>query len=122
MTNTLSLPQIIGLLTCALMLAIGQILFKRTAETAGSLNSFNSVLTLVTIPSFWIAGILYAGSTIIWIKLLQTVPLSRAYPFSALGFVLVPMAAYLFFKESITPQYIFGGLLIIIGILITARG
>ena len=50
----------------------------------------------------WVAVALYAAATLLWVRILTTVPLSRAYPFVALAFVLVPAAGYLFFHEAIS--------------------
>jgi len=55
------------------------------------------------------------------VRILMTVPLSRAYPFVALAFVLVPAAGYLFFHESITLRYALGTALIVIGVAVAAR-
>ena len=118
----MSFAQIFGLVSFSPLLALGQILFKRTAESAQTLNSSHALLNLLTLPSLWLAGFLYFSATLLWIKMLQTVPLSKAYPFSALGFVLVPLAAVFFFNETISFKYILGAGLIIAGIMVTATG
>jgi drug/metabolite transporter (DMT)-like permease len=117
----MSLFDTLGLLSFAFIMATGQILFKRTAEQAPTLKSAQDSIVLLTLPSFWLAGLLYAAATLLWIKLLQTVPLSRAYPFAALGFVVVPIAALLFFKETLTLRYAIGAALIVTGIAITSQ-
>ena len=61
------------------------------------------------------------AATLLWVRILTTVPLSRAYPFVALAFVLVPAAGYLFFNESITLRYATGTALIVIGVAVAAR-
>ena len=68
----------------------------------------------------WVAVALYAGATLLWVRILTTVPLSRAYPFVALAFVLVPAAGYMFFGEPITLRYALGTALIVIGVAIAA--
>jgi drug/metabolite transporter (DMT)-like permease len=119
--SKLSLFEMTGLLGFSLIMATGQILFKRTAEQAQSLKGWQDIVSLLFLPSFWLAASLYAAATILWIKLLQTVPLSRAYPFAALGFVIVPIAALLVFKEMITFRYVVGASLIILGIWVTSQ-
>jgi drug/metabolite transporter (DMT)-like permease len=68
----------------------------------------------------WAAVALYAGATLLWVRILTSVPLSRAYPFAALAFVLVPAAGYLFFQEQITIRYAVGVTFIVIGVVIAA--
>ena len=55
----------------------------------------------------------------LWVFLLKTVPLSTAYPFVALGFVLVPAAAAMLFDEPLSGRYILGVSCILIGIYLT---
>jgi drug/metabolite transporter (DMT)-like permease len=68
----------------------------------------------------WVAVALYAGATLLWVRILTSVPLSRAYPFAALAFVLVPAAGYLFFHEPITLRYALGTALIVVGVAVAA--
>lgn len=114
--------QIAALLGIAALLAIGQTLFKVAALRlrAGSPTAAGFA-SLAGLPSFWLALVLYAGGTLLWIYILQTVPLSRAYPFMALGFVFVPVIAALFFAEKLNLTYAMGALLIVAGVVVTAR-
>jgi len=116
-----SLRQLAELLTFPVAIAAGQILFKRAAAQLGPVQGVSWVLDLARSPTMWLALALYAGATLLWVRILTTVPLSRAYPFMALAFVLVPAAGYLFFNESITARYALGTLLIIAGVIVVAR-
>jgi drug/metabolite transporter (DMT)-like permease len=118
---TLSGRQLLELLCFPVAIAAGQILFKRAASQVGSGTSLSWFLDVARLPSMWIAVTLYAAATILWVRILTAVPLSRAYPFVALAFVLVPAAGYLFFDESITARYAFGTLLIIAGVIVASR-
>ena len=90
----------IELLCFPVAIAAGQILFKRAAaQMTGGSGPW--LLEVARLPSMWLALALYAAATLLWVRILTTVPLSRAYPFVALAFVLVPAAGYLFFDESI---------------------
>ena len=109
------------------LMCIGQILFKKTAiqlsksnEANKSYNSdiLNSLLAVVQIPYFFFALIIYAIATFYWLYILQKIPLSLAYPFTALAMVIIPVASYFLFKESITIYYWFGALLIFLGIIV----
>src|SRR3982750_1621236 len=99
-------------------MAIGQILFKRAARQIDPDGQW--WLELARLPTMWVAVALYAGATLLWVRILTTVPLSRAYPFAALAFVLVPAAGYLFFHEPITIRYALGTALIVIGVAFAA--
>lgn len=116
MANTL-MTQIFSLLLFALSLATGQIFFKFVAQTSEPLNSLNNILMLVTNAWFHAALVCYGMSTILWIYILQKVPLSFAYPFVAIGFILVPLFAWLIFGEVLKLKYFLGVLFIIIGLL-----
>lgn len=118
MTNN----QIAGLLGIAGLLAAGQTLFKVAALALARRGAGGgSLLALATVPAFWLALVLYGCGTLLWIWILQTVPLSRAYPFTALGFVFVPVIAAVFFAERLNLTYALGAALIIAGLFVTAR-
>ena len=117
----MSIGQVAGLVCFSLLLAAGQILFKTAALAAPVMNSVRGFAGLLLLPSFWAAMVLYGGATLLWIHLLQTIPLSRAYPFAALGFVIVPVAGLLLFGERVSVTYAVGALLVIAGILTIAR-
>lgn len=114
--------QIAALLGISVLLAVGQTLFKVAAlRLRQGPSGAAGLLALAGVPSLWIALALYGGGTLLWIYVLQTVPLSRAYPFMALGFILVPAIAALFFAEKLNLTYALGALLIVAGVVVTAR-
>jgi len=112
--------QLLELLCFPVAIAAGQILFKRAALqiTPGAGGSW--LLEVARLPTMWVAVALYAGATLLWVRILTTVPLSRAYPFVALAFVLVPAAGYVLFHEPITARYALGAALIIVGVAVAA--
>lgn len=68
------------------------------------------------------AGIIsYGVSFLLWIKVLSKVELSYAYPMVSLGYVLVMIFSYFFFKENVTPIRILGVAFIMIGVILVAR-
>ncbi len=108
------------ILMVVLTLAVGQVLFKTIGlkindNGAGSLLSDYRTLAL-----FFVSLCLYGVATIGWIWGLRQVPLSTAYLFMSLGFVLVPIAAWYLFSEPITLRYMIGAGLIVTGIAISA--
>ena len=106
------------------MLASGQTLFKFAAATLPPLATAEGVIALFTNIWFWAALVLYGSATLLWIFILQHVPLSLAYPFAALGFIFVPAIAWVVFKEPL--NFIYYGLgifLILAGLgMITVLG
>lgn len=92
-------------------------LFKKTAEVVSApMFSLDGILQLLVNVWFWATMILYAVATLLWISILQKIPLSLAYPFTALGFVLIPLVGWFFFQEVITWSYVLGGALILAGL------
>lgn len=117
--HVLTFLQISKLLIFVLMLSCGQILFKKVAlEGPQNFLSLSGLLQLALYPWFWLSLFLYGAATLLWIHILQSVPLSLAYPFVALGFILVPLAAYFLYKELIDLRIILGSAVIIGGLLI----
>jgi len=101
----------------ALLLSAGQILFKQAA-----LASVGKPPYLMLLNGWMIAALfLYAVATGLWVWILRSTHLSTAYPFVALGFILVPIAAHYMFGEQITIRYASGMALVIVGLVIINR-
>lgn len=100
----------------ALLMTTGQILFKK-ASMAGGGASWQAIFVN---PWMAMAITLYGGATVLWVWLLKSTPLSVAYPYTALSYVLVPLAAIAVFGEVVSWRYAIGGALIVIGILFTS--
>ena len=103
-----------------LLLAAGQLLFKRTATRLVGLPMPEQLLTLLVQPSFYAACLLYAAATVLWVWLLTYIPLSAAYPFVALSFVVVPIASWWFLGEPLGRRYWMGIGLIVAGVSVIA--
>lgn len=104
------------LLTFSVLLASGQIIFKKAALVAGDGPMIPGVLNAWTV----LALVMYGAATIIWMAILQTTPLSTAYPFGAVAFVIVPLAAHFVFNEELSMTYLVGAALIFGGIVLTS--
>jgi undecaprenyl phosphate-alpha-L-ara4N flippase subunit ArnE len=100
-----------------LSICTGQVLFKMVALRANEHQTYfaTSVLTLL-----FIALAIYGTATLVWIRVLQTVPLAVAYMFMSLSFVLVPLIAVLLFREPVSARFIVGACLIVVGLGISA--
>ena len=123
MVNMIQVLQLIGF---TFVMSIGQLLFKKTAltisknstDTAGLIEG---ILRAIQIPWLYCALLTYAFATILWLYILQRIPLSIAYPFSAIAMILVPLLSTYFFSEKLNFSYFIGSFLIISGITIIAK-
>ena len=113
------------LLFFVLLMCTGQILFKKTAlilsQSYYSMHIskvFESLLILIKIPYFFLALLVYASATLFWLFILQKIPLSIAYPFTALAMVIIPILSIFLFQEKLSLNYWIGATLIVIGIFI----
>ncbi len=104
------------LLGCVLGVTAGQLLFKTAAAAP---RPDGEAWRLFLSPPL-IAGLaVYGVATIVWVWQLRSVPLTRAFPFMALGFVVTPLAASVLFQEATSPRYWLGALLICAGIVLS---
>ena len=121
MDDRLSLMQILLLITYAISMAGGQILFKLAAfrmPAAGSLGE--RLLGLAHNEFFGAAVALYAALAVFWVWILSFTPLSRAYVFVALGFAITPFAGGLMFGEPISVRLVVGITFIVLGLVSVA--
>ncbi len=72
-------------------------------------------------PYLWLlAGLaLYAAGTGCWMLCLASLDLSYAYPFTGLNYVLVLLASWLLFGETISAGRLAGVALICLGVVLT---
>jgi drug/metabolite transporter (DMT)-like permease len=109
--------HVLGMLVLTpFLIAAGQVMFKLTGEklAAYPAQPFQSA---VLSPVFISALALYGGATLLWVYVLKTVPLSYAYSFMALTFVIVPVLAHLWFGEPLSAKYFLGMGLVVAGLL-----
>jgi multidrug transporter EmrE-like cation transporter len=92
--------------------AVAQIAMKLASERELSPRQL-----LGNVPLIY-AGGLYFISIMLWLKGLSSIPLSRAYPYQSLGYVLVFGLSYYFLNERYSPALILGLIVICFGILI----
>ena len=71
----------------------------------------------------WVVGgmFLHVTALVVWLWALSKVDISFAYPFLALGYILVSAMAWFWLGEELSPIRILGMGIIIIGILVLAR-
>lgn len=104
--------------------AVAQLLWKGRAiahtSGTGDGSAAHYVFAMMTDPWTWGA----IGSTglgmISWMLVLRRMDLSQAFPAMALVYLVVPIAAFFVFRESLPPLRIAGIALILVGVAMTA--
>ena len=92
--------------------AVAQVFMKMASSKSLGLRESVTNYPLIT------AGILYLVSILMWLKGLSGMSLSQAYPFQSLGYILVFLASYFVFGETIRTWQIIGLVTICLGIAI----
>lgn len=121
MDARLSSIQIVILVAYAVAMAFGQILFKAAALRLGATGSLGERLTaLMHNGYFAVSIVLYAALTVVWVWILTFTPLSRAYVFVALSFIITPLFGAALFGEPISIRFVVGIALIAGGLCCVA--
>lgn len=122
MERHLSLATIAILLTYSVALAGGQVLFKLAAlRFTPAARWSDNLLALALNPYLVAAVLLYALLSAVWVWVLTFVPLSIAYPFVALTFVLTVASGAILFGEAVTLRLLIGGAMVIAGLIVITR-
>ncbi len=112
----------IGLLLFAVAsAATGQVMLKhgmqaatsRAAQSGGSL-----VVRAATSPWVLLGLVVFAISAVAWLGALSKVPLSVAYPFNALGYLVILIASIVVLHEKANVLTWVGSVLVVSGLLI----
>lgn len=118
--------NILIILLSILMSSTAHIFLKKgmmthALSTAKSDGIIGLVWTVGTNP--WVMGgmFLHVSALVVWLWALSKVDISFAYPFLALGYVLVSAIAWFWLGEELSVMKVLGMGIIIIGILVLAR-
>lgn len=120
-TGSLSYASLGLILISVIAAAGGQLMLKRGMQlaTASSHASGRSlVLTAVTTPWIPLGLCVFGLSAMVWLAALSRVPLSLAYPFNALGYLLILGTSVLFLHERVSPLTWAGTVLVVAGLII----
>lgn len=104
----------------------GQLCMKvgMTNYQIGDINLQNFVFQFLKIifrPFVFGGFILYLGSSLFWLMVLSRVPLSFAYPFTSISYVLILFFSSMLFGEKIVPIRWLGATVIILGLYLVSR-
>jgi len=109
--------DLVLLITVPVMIAFGQFLFKMAGRNVTG-NLGKDLWAIAFDPYFISAGTLYAVASFLWVIALNRVDLSKAYPFMASGFIIVPILGYFLLNETLSLNYFIGVAMIFAGIVI----
>jgi drug/metabolite transporter (DMT)-like permease len=100
-------------------MSFSQIFFKLAANYQNELNTKNILSNYFLNPWLYGAAIFLVTATIIWIKLLTILPLSKIYPYQSAAYLITAVMALIFFGEKIGVINLFGYILIITGVYLS---
>ncbi len=105
-----------------IVIAFGQVAFKYAAQhiRIDQEDNLGGIIHQNALPfaAVMFALVMYMVSTLAWIVALRTTPLSIAFMFNSLSFVLVPIAGFCLFGEQAPRLFLPGLSLIIAGIVL----
>ncbi|MEW9625030.1 EamA family transporter [Rhodanobacter geophilus] len=117
----MNIVRLIQVLLSVLGISSGQLLLKMAAMNLKNPNAVGIWLGRYCINLYLIAGIGLLGiSTLLWIWVLRTLPLSLAYPFMALAFIIVPILGHFLLNEPLGVRNFLGGVLIALGVVVVS--
>tara|TARA_B110000438_G_C15732106_1_gene614691 strand:+ start:50 stop:427 length:378 start_codon:yes stop_codon:yes gene_type:complete len=118
------LSNFIFIISSVLLNAFAQILLKAGMKQFGNIDLKNNIMnTCISIAfnPYIISGfIAYGVSILLWLWVLSKVDVSLAYPFQALGYIVVTILAWIIFQENISYIRIIALVFITIGLIILA--
>ena len=105
---------------------IAQFLLKYGMNQVGLIETNKNILLklrpVLLNPYFWGGVLFYGASFLVYSVVLSKLELSKAYPVSSVGaIILVVMVSILFLNESVTAAKIIGLILLIAGIIIVFK-
>ncbi|HUJ08240.1 MAG TPA: EamA family transporter [Streptosporangiaceae bacterium] len=117
----MSVASLALVLSAVITAASAQVMLKhgmrlasvRASDTRGSL-----IASAATSPWVWLGLLVFAISAIAWLAALSRVPLNVAYPFNALGYLVILTASVLVLHERAGVLTWVGSLLVVSGLII----
>jgi len=120
--------MMIGLILSSVLLAgVAQVTLKVgvnrvTAASGGSVTlDASGVRSLLGSWVVWVGLIVFGASGVLWLFALSKASLSFAYPFAALGYLVIVAASILILHESVPPLRWLGVGFIVAGIVLVAK-
>jgi undecaprenyl phosphate-alpha-L-ara4N flippase subunit ArnE len=92
-----------------------ELCFKLAADRSSAAEAYGAAI--VGSPIVWAGVGFWLVEMLAWVMVLQTVPLTLAFPMMALVYAGVPAAAALFLQERMSRSQIAGAALIALGVV-----
>ena len=108
-----TLVLILGAVTFS---AAGQLFLKAGAQQLAAFGRLGFLLAAFRDVRVLTGLAAWALSTLCWLFVLRTAPLSRAYGLTSLTYVLVFAAGVFLFREPVRAVHVLGTLLIVLGV------
>ena len=117
----MSLTSVGLLLFAVISAATGQVMLKHGMQLATArANSTGTSLVITAATSPWVLSglVVFAISAIAWLGALSKVPLSIAYPFNAIGYLVILTASIVILHERANLLTWAGSLLVVSGVIV----
>lgn len=127
MEQKVAISQIGLILLSVATTAAAQILLKvgmsspATQKTLAGGLTLGRGLSILISPWVFFGLVLYGVAALLWLGVLSKTPISFAYPFVALGFVLTALAGHFLFGENLTATRIVSIIVIFSGVILLAK-
>lgn len=102
----------------------GQLLFRRFGQAQSGAHWPRLDELVWPAEAHWLGGAIfcYLTAVVLWVKVLQHLPLSRAYPLQSLAYPLVYLGAIGWLDEALTLNRGLGTLLVCAGVTLSVHG
>ena len=107
----------------AMLDTAGQVLLKKGAAAVGPSNGIMAEVGFAPLASLWtwLGIIAYVLSTVSWLYVLRTVPVSVAFSLISVIYLLVPLSSKVFLHEHISALRWAGIGLVLLGVVTVVR-
>lgn len=108
----------------AVLMGISNLCLKSSiGRVQASAGAASFVLGVVRQPIFICGFLLFGVASLLYMRVLTSIPLSTAYPvFVSIAFAIVAVGAMMLFGERLTTPKLLGGVLLLGGIFFISRG
>jgi multidrug transporter EmrE-like cation transporter len=109
------------LLSSIVISVIGQLFLKKGVSSSNLSFNLPSIIKTFFTPEVFFGFVLYGLSAILWLFVLQKFPLTVAYPFLSLTYVIILIAGVFWLQEPLSFIKVVGVILILLGVVLVNR-
>ena len=100
------------------LLGVGNFFFEHAANTRPQMRTLKTIIGMAFHIPFLAGGSLFALATVIYISVLQRIPLSHLYPLMATNYIMIPLISLMMRKERPSPRMVAGLVLLLAGLVL----